>query len=188
MKKLKDKVKGKLKKKRFLHTEGVVDTAVELCKIYGIDGQKAILAGYLHDYTKYMKKDEILEIVKREKIKLNEVEKHNLFLVHGYTAAVVARDEFAISDEEVLDAIRYHTFGRVNMTILDMIMYVADAIEPEREYDGIEQLRKLAKKDIEKAYLMALEHSIKYVIDKNQMIHPNSIESRNAILMKNTEE
>lgn len=184
MKRIKEKVKGKLKKKRFLHTEGVVDTAVELCKIYGIDSQKAIVAGYLHDYTKYMKKDEIEEILSKEKIELKEVEKHNLFLVHGYTAAVVARDEFGVDDEEILDAIRYHTFGRINMTTFDMIMYVADAIEPEREYEGIEDLRKLARSDIERAYLKALDHSIKYVVDKGQMIHPNSIESRNAILMK----
>lgn len=188
MKKIKEKVKRKLKKKRFLHTEGVVKTSVELCKIYGIDTEKAIIAGYLHDYTKYMSKEEIDEIIIKESIQLNEVEKRNYFLLHGYTSAVLARDEFGVKDEEILDAIRYHTFGRKNMTTFDMILYVADAIEPERDYPGVDKLRELAKENLEKAYLQALDNSIKYVVDKGQMIHPGSIDSRNELLIKFMEE
>jgi len=105
-------------------------------------------------------------------------------LIHGPVGAKIATDLFKITDRDILSAIEYHTYGKKNMTKLEKIIYLADLIEEGRDYPGVEELRALAERDLDRAVLKALDNSIIHVIAKGGLIHPNTIEARNYIINK----
>ena len=164
--------------KRYIHTKGVVREAQKLAQKYGADVEKAKLAALLHDCAKCYPEDMTRRFCKEYHVEIDDCIKEQIDLAHGYLGAKVAKREYGIDDKEILDAIRYHTFGRKGMTLLDKIIYIADYIEPNRkDFDGLKEAREMAYIDIDKAVKLALEQTIEYNEKKGRIIHPMSLEA-----------
>lgn len=178
-----DKLKKDIGVKRYKHSLGVMDTSIELAKIYDYPIEKAALAGLLHDCGKFEDKNLILKYAKDFDIILDNVMKNNIGLIHSPLGSVLAEKNYNIGDEDILDAIRFHTTGRENMNLLEKIIYIADVIEPGRTYDGVEEIRDLAYKDIDKSLIHSLNTTIKFIVDRGQLIHLDTIKARNYLII-----
>ena len=176
-------VKQQLTESRYLHTIGVTDTAVYLAKKYGADEKKAELAGVFHDYAKYRPKDEMKHIIKEQKMPELLLEFHSE-MWHAPVGAYLVKKEVGIQDEEILSAIYYHTSGRANMTLLEKIIYVADYIEPGRDFSGVDEVRALAQQDLDIALLQAVKNTITFLLSKNAKIYPETLETYNHLVQK----
>jgi predicted HD superfamily hydrolase involved in NAD metabolism len=179
---IKEYLTNTLSKKRLIHSEGTAKTAEKLAIIYNVDSRKAYLAGLVHDCTRetdIAAQNNMLEALELEVDELTLTTKE---LLHALTAEYLMINEFNIYDEEVISAVRFHTTGRENMTLLEKIVFLADVIEPSRDFPGIEYIRQIAKENIDEALLAAFESSIKFLLGKRQMIHPNTLLARNYIL------
>ncbi|MCQ2968858.1 MAG: bis(5'-nucleosyl)-tetraphosphatase (symmetrical) YqeK [Clostridium sp.] len=174
-----------LVKGRYLHTLGVAETAKKLAKIYGVDIKKAEIAALAHDIAKNLSMQELLEVIEENNIALSFDEKNTRELWHSIIGPIIARERFEIEDEEILSAIRWHTTGKENMSNLDKIIYLADMIEPSRDFLGVEELRNDSKDDLDKAVLNALTHSIEYLLKKGCLIDINTVKARNYLLYNN---
>lgn len=177
-----EKLKEDIGVNRYNHSIRVRDTAVELAKIYDCDINKAMVAGLLHDCGKYFDKDYLLKQAFEFGIMKDESLVNNRHIIHAPLGAVIAQVEYNVNDNEILDAIRYHTTGKENMTLLDKIIYLADYIEPKRNFTGVENIRKLAYENIHLAMLKALENSIYHLLDTQRSIHLDTIRARNYII------
>ncbi|QUH26758.1 bis(5'-nucleosyl)-tetraphosphatase (symmetrical) YqeK [Serpentinicella alkaliphila] len=170
--------------KRYIHTMGVVESSKELAIRYDEDVEKATIAALMHDYAKDFKKERLMEFINQANIELDEVFIKAKELLHGKVAALIAKRKYNIEDEDILNAIEFHTTGRENMSKLEKIIYLADFIEPGRDYKVVEGLRVLAKEDLDRAVLKTLDNTIKYVIDIEKPLHPNTFFARNELLVK----
>ena len=180
---LMDKLNKMLPKNRIIHSEGVAKCAVKLSKIYKCDEEKAYISGILHDCAKYLNQDEVDYYVRKYKIDLDEYEKDSLALSHSIIGSVLVKNEFFIEDIDIINSIRYHTTGKENMNILEKIIYLADVIEENRSYPGVDELRELAfEGKLDSAILKSFNNTIEIVIKRNQIIHPRTIKARNYIL------
>ena len=173
-----DKMEYKLKKaldhQWFEHTLGVEKTAREMARVFGVDEEQAALAGLLHDCAKCMPLERMLKAAKHEEI--DPVMKESKALMHAVAGRCVARDVYNVEDETVLDAIRWHTTGRADMTPLDKIIYLADMIEPNRKpYPGLEALRALCMEDLDRAMHTALTMSLNHVREQGKTLHPDTM-------------
>lgn len=176
-------LKDNLKESRFNHSIGVRDTAIKLAKIYGEDEEKAKIAGLIHDCAKYINNDNMLNISKKYGHNITEVEKNTPSILHGCVGAYIAENIMGITDKYILDAIIYHTTGRKNMTLLDKIIYLADYIEPLRNFPGVDNVRNIAyNKGLDEAIMISFNNTIKYVIERNQLLHNKTVEARNYML------
>ena len=177
------KVKEMLKPERFNHSVGVMETAEKLAVHYGVDAKKARIAGILHDCAKNIPKNEAVEICKREGVSLKDICYVEKGLIHAYLGAHFAKTVFGVDDEEILDAIYYHTTGCPDMKPLTKIIYLADMIEPGRKIAGIEPLREAAFKDIDDALMRAFDSTIRHVINKGGIIDCDTISARNFLVV-----
>lgn len=163
-KKLRKKVKDVMTKARYEHTLGVEFTAASLAMRYGIDIDKAEIAGLLHDCAKCIDDEDKLDDCKKYKIELTDVEKRNPFLIHSKLGAVYAKKLYDIDDEEIISAIRFHTTGKPDMTLLEKIIFIADYIEPGRDKaPNLKEIRKMSFIDIDEAMYMVLRDTINYL-------------------------
>lgn len=169
---------------RYRHTLGVADAAVYLAKKYGENEDDAYLAALLHDYAKYFTREEIYEYIRQHKLEIDEIMANVYQLLHGKVAAHIARDQYGIKNQNILNAIEYHTTGRKKMSKLEKIIYLADFIELGRDYTGVEELRIVAEQDLNRAVLLALNNTIIYVISIEKILHTNTIEARNSLLLE----
>jgi len=161
---LREKVKGHQSDKRFEHTVGVMYTAASLAMRYGADMQKSLVAGLLHDCAKSFPSDVILEYCEQYAIPISDTERENPGLLHAKLGAYLAKTEYDVNDEEILDAICYHTTGRPNMTLLDKIIYIADYIEPNRnQAPNLKRIRELAFEDLDQCLIRILEATLCYL-------------------------
>ncbi len=181
---MKIKLKDSITKKRFIHSLNVMELAAELAAAHGIDKEKAAIAGLLHDCAKNIEADESLRLCEEFQIDIIDVERLQPKLLHGKVGAVLATKEYGVDDEEILDAIRHHTLGRENMTTMDKIVFIADYVEPGRNFEGIEELRELAFTDLDKTMVISLDNIIKHIITKEVLIHPVAILARNDLIKK----
>ena len=150
--------------KRFQHTLGVAYTAAAMAMKYGVDMKKALVAGLLHDCAKCMSDEKLLKLSEKENIKVTDVERRNPYLLHAKVGAMLANKEYDIDDEEILNAITYHTTGRPGMTDLEKIVFVADYMEPGRDKaPNLEKVRKLAFEDLDEAVRKILKDTLKYL-------------------------
>ncbi|MBR1477973.1 MAG: bis(5'-nucleosyl)-tetraphosphatase (symmetrical) YqeK [Lachnospiraceae bacterium] len=157
-------LKLNLKKKRYVHTLGVEFTAAALAMRYGEDIFKAQLAGALHDQAKYVEDEKMLSICKKNKLSVSNVEKRNPYLLHGKVGALWAKEKYGIEDEDILNAITYHTTGRPGMGLLEKIVFIADYIEPSRDKaPNLEEIRRLSFENIDRAVIRVLEDTIKHL-------------------------
>jgi len=184
-----DRIRKEVKKKtttvRYQHIQGVVQSAVWLAKKYGADENSAEIAALLHDYAKNDSRQTLNRFIQENNIQLDPVLQHAHQLVHGKVAAIMAEKEFGITDQEILLAIESHTTGRPGMGKLEQIIYLADFIEPGRDYAAVHHLRKLAEEDLEKAVFTALNNTMIYVLRTKKLLHPSTLECRNQMLMEN---
>lgn len=168
---------------RYNHSLRVVEIAIKLAKIYGEDIERTEIAALLHDCGKYLDKISLLKKANNFDIILDSVMEANMELIHAPLGSKIAEVEYGIVNKEILNAIYYHTTGRENMTLLDKIIYIADYIEPSRTFYGIDEIRRLAYVDLDKSILKALDTTIIFLINKNKLIHLNTIEARNYLIM-----
>ena len=169
--------------KRYEHTLRVVDIAVKLSEIYNADIEKVKTAALLHDCAKFQDERCLLKRIADFDIILDNVIQNNKELIHGPLGSKIAEIEYGILDKEILDAIYYHTIGRANMTLLDKIVYIADYIEPRRNFPGVEEIRDMAFVDLNESILMAMDNTILFLIKDNILIHPNTLEARNHLIL-----
>lgn len=184
---IKKDLKETLSERRYIHSIGVMEMCAKLAQIYGVDVQKAQIAGLLHDIAKEMPKEEMFKYVEENKIEINEIERASFPLLHGKIGADIAKKKYNV-DKQVEDAIRYHTTTSPEMDTLAKIVYVSDKIEMNREpedYD-IEYERKLAKKDLDKTVLYIIDANIKSLIEKGKLIETDVIDTRNHLIIKNS--
>ncbi len=170
---IKDILHGQQGEVRFAHTMGVVDTAISLAKQYGIDEEKARLAALLHDVAKPLSKEEKIRICHENHLFITEAEQANPSLLHAKLGAYIARETYQIFDEDVLNAICYHTTGRPGMTLLEKIVYVADYIEPNRnQAPNLKEIRKLAYVDLDECLYQILENTLVHLQTRSEAIDP----------------
>ena len=170
-----DDVRNRLPITRWRHVLGVVQTAQELAQLYGADVERVRLAALLHDCAKGYKGQEALDYMKKYDVELDAFTKKAPKLWHGPLGAAIARQEYGVTDEEILNAIRIHTIGAPKMTLLEKIVKLADLTEPGRTYEGVQEIRELAKKDLNLALLEAMRHTSGYLRGGNQNMHPDSV-------------
>lgn len=180
-------VKKHLPERRYIHTLGVTDTAVMLAKRYGADERKAELAGIFHDYAKYRPKEEMQNIIRSENMP-QDLLMYDSELWHAPVGAYLVKKEVGITDEEILDAIRYHTTGRPGMTTLEKVVFLADYIEPNRSFPGVEEVRKAAENSLDEAIVLCLQNTIRFLLSKNQLIYPQTVETYNDLQRKMNQE
>ena len=169
-----------LKHKRIPHVLGTEQEAIRLAQAYGADVEKARIAALLHDCTKKLEMAEQLALCGQYGIELDELEQVALKLLHSKTGAAIARDVFGV-DEEIYSAIWYHTTGRAGMTLLEKIIYLADYIEPTRDFPDVDVLRKACYEDLDKGLLLGLEMSIEEMRRMGNPVHHATIEARDAL-------
>ncbi len=167
--------------KRYLHSLRVLDVALLLGKKYKLDLEKIKVAAILHDCAKYKDQSTLLKMASKFDIILDDVMKYNIDLIHGPLGSKVAEKKYGIVDIEVLDAIRHHTTGKKDMTMLDKIIYISDYIEAGRNFKGVEEVRNLTFKNIDKGILLAMENTIKFLIESRKLIHLDTIRARNKL-------
>ncbi len=183
MREIKEELKKILSQKRYDHTIGVAEVAKKLAKIYKEDEKRVEKAALLHDCAKNLKLEDMKRLIHREE-EISEEMKELPEILHGFAGAIYARNMFRVEDEQILKAIKYHTIGRRNMSMLEKIIYIADVIEPSRKCKNVDKVRKLAYENINKAILQEVENKISYLLSTERVIHTNTIEMRNYILMK----
>lgn len=178
-------VKEILSEFRFTHSLGVVKKAVELAKQYGEDEEIVKKVAIAHDIAKEMKNEELIKYANENKIEIDEVEKINPSLLHGKVGADIVAKKYNFT-EDMKNAIKWHTTGRENMTMLEKIIYVADKTEENRKDTkfNLEKSRELSKKDIDEAILFLMDEFIEYNIKIGRVLHLETIKARNYLLLK----
>jgi len=182
--KIKEYLITNLKKSRYEHSLGVKNTAIKLALRYGEDSFKASIAGIVHDCAKNMNQDEIVELFKENGYEFDHTYQNSPELLHGLAGAIVARNIMGIQDEDIFNAITYHTTARENMSLLEKIIYIADYIEPSRNFPGIQELRKVANENLEEALILSLSNTICYVTNKGKLLHVDTVRARNYLINK----
>ncbi|EUJ25026.1 HD domain-containing protein [Listeria grandensis] len=164
--------------KRYVHTLGVEKTALELADHYKIDRDQASTAALLHDYAKYMNKEEMMGIMVEQKMD-PKLFTYNQELWHAPVGAFFAKTKFGVEDEVILSAIACHTTGNAAMSTLDKILYLADYTEPNRSFPGVYKARRLSFDSLDNAMLFALSNTITFLVTKRQPIFPDTFEAYN---------
>ena len=173
-----------LRPARFRHSREVSRTAVRLAERWGVDIEKARLAGILHDCARNLKGKELLKCAAANGLPVSEIEILQPALIHAPLGSLLAERRFGVADPEILLAIARHTTGAAQMSPLDKIIYLADCIEPGRHYPGVDELRALAEQDLDAAVLLAYDHSISFVLAGGGLLHPNTVDGRNSLLLE----
>ncbi|MBR2489621.1 MAG: bis(5'-nucleosyl)-tetraphosphatase (symmetrical) YqeK [Clostridia bacterium] len=176
-------LKSKLNEKRYHHSLCVADEAKRLAAKYGGDVEKCYLAGLLHDVTKNAPADEHLKIFETFGIMLSDIEKNAHKLWHAMSGEAYLRYVLGIDDEEVLDAARYHTTAKADMTLTAKILYLADFTSSDRDYDDVDVIRKYVDDSLEKAMIYALKYSICDLVNQDRAIHPDTVSAYNEITL-----
>lgn len=176
-----DAVSSQMPAKRWEHTLGVMETAVRLAKQYGADPIKADLSAILHDVAKYWPVQKMEQMIIDHGLS-TELLVYDKQLWHAEVGAFVAKQEYGIEDQEILDAIRYHTSGRVGMTLLDKVVCLADYIEPGRDFPGVNNIRDLANHSLEEALAAGFDSTIQFLLSRRQIIFPLTVLARNDLI------
>ena len=174
LKQAKELVRGRLSDKRYEHTINVKKMAVKLAKRYVADEEKAALAAILHDSANEISKDEMREIMRQYPQYAEGVESRPTPVWHGICASILARTQWGVEDEAILSAIACHTAGKPGMSKLDKIVYLADMTSAERDWPGVNKLRKLELKDLDAAMLAALKQTNDFVLSQGKPLDPVS--------------
>ncbi len=169
-----------MSERRFKHVLGVEETAIALAEQFGESPEKASIAALTHDYAKERSDEEFQLAIERGNYEnKTELLKYGNAIWHGLVGAEFVARELNISDEEILNAIRLHTTGAAEMTLLDKIIYVADYIEPGRSFPGVEDARVIALRDLDQAVAFETKHTLAHLIEAENPVYPKTIETYN---------
>ena len=174
--KIKSHIERNFSEKRKKHTYGVANTALKLAKQYRCDEYKAELAALFHDLYRSIPINVLNYHVKHLELDKKYIDNANLS--HGKIASIMIQRDFNISDEDIINAVSYHTTGRPNMSLLEKIIYIADAVEPNRNYPGVDELRRVVKEDLDKAIYMSLSRTIDYVSSEGNYLDEDTIHAK----------
>ena len=168
---------------RLQHILRVEQMSEALAQVHGLDSAKAAQAGLLHDLAKFFKPARLLHMAQAAGLELDAVDEANPHLLHAEVGAIVAKAEFDVQDEAILDAIRDHTLGQPGMSPLSCVVFLADSLEPGRG-DTIElnKLRRVAQEDLHQAVWLTCDESLQYLISTRRLIHPRTVRTRNWFL------
>ena len=180
-------IRSRLSTERFAHSLNVANSARELAERFDADPQKAYTAGLLHDVMKNASDEEQLGVLSEAGIELMPAEQVNKKLWHAMAGAAYIKFVMGINDREIIQAVRYHTTGRAGMSVLEKTIYLGDYISAERNFDGVEQMRKLCETSLDDAIIFALKFEIPHLVKKGQIIHPDSIDLYNEVMINNIE-
>lgn len=180
----KEILKTKLVEKRYYHSLCVADEAKRIALKYGADADKCYLAGLLHDITKNSPKEEHLQIFESFGIMLSVLEKNAEKLWHAISGAAYIEHILEIKDAAILDAVRYHTTGKADMSLITKILFLADFTSLDRDYEDVEVIRGLVDKSLNEAVIYALKYSIKELVEDSKPIHPDTLAAFNEALLK----
>ncbi|WP_041238110.1 bis(5'-nucleosyl)-tetraphosphatase (symmetrical) YqeK [Gloeothece citriformis] len=168
---------------RLQHILGVEQMSIQLAKQHGIDPHKAGVAGLMHDLAKFFPPTQLLQMAQEEGLEIDPICQTNPHLLHADVSAIVAREEFGIKDEEILTAIKNHTLGSPAMCPLSCILFVADALEPNRgNTPELELMRQVSWENLYKSVRQTCDFSLKYLLNTHKTIHPRTILTRNWAL------
>lgn len=181
-------IKSRLSEYRFTHSMNVAKSAVELAEKYGADKEKAYVAGILHDVMKEEDLDVQREFIEKNGEIMTPIELKSKSVYHQMSGSAYAKIELHIEDEDILNAIRYHTTGRRNMSLLEKVIYTADFISAERNYPDVDVMREKAEISLDDAMLYSLKYTINNLTSKTAVIHPNTLECYNWIIENNFKE
>ncbi|MBE6800568.1 MAG: HD domain-containing protein [Ruminococcaceae bacterium] len=177
-------LKGKLTEKRFIHSLNVAESAKELAKLYGYNEEIAYTAGLVHDCCKDTPAGLQLSYMLENGAELTEIEISSAKLYHAMCGSIYVKKEFEIENEDIINAVRYHTTGRKDMSLLEKIVFIADFISAERDYDGVEIMREKAIRSLDEAIVEGLGFTIKDLIDRGErFVHPDTIDAYNDAMM-----
>lgn len=179
LEKLREIVKERVTEKRYIHTLGVEEKAVELAKKYGVNEEKARVAAILHDIAKSVEVGKLEKVCRKyfadelteEDIKITEI-------LHGFVGYIIVKEELKIEDKEILEAIKYHTIGKKGLSKLSRIIYIADGIEKNRDYPNVKKIREIVDKDLDEGIIYEIDKKIEYLESIGGKIHRNTLEMR----------
>lgn len=178
LKLLQKQMKEELTDDRYEHTLGVMYTAEALAMRYGVDMTKAAVAGLLHDCAKCIPNNQKFKLCKKYGLEISEMEEKNPSLLHAKLGALLAKKDYNVKDEEIISAIKWHTTGKPDMSMLDIIVYMADYIEPNRDKaPNLKEIRRLCFENIEEALYEVLKSTLEYLEDRPEAIDPMTRES-----------
>lgn len=188
IKQLRDKMKELLSESRYRHTVGVEEVCYDLALIHGEDTLKASIAGILHDCVKYMRDEEIIRECERYQLEMSDIERSlPNQLLHSKLGAIYAREKYKVTDQDILNAIEFHTTGRPAMSKLEKILFVADYIEPNREMlPNLDYLRQVAYQDLDEAIRLKIRQTLEYLNDMGTTIDPRTKETYEYYLNNRT--
>lgn len=178
------KLQGELSPKRFAHSVGVMETAALIAGRHGQDVDKAAIAGLIHDCAREWKGPALLEGAMRYGIPVDALTQVQPVLLHGAIGARLAIEDYEVHDSDILNAITYHTTGRADMSQLEKIIFLADYIEPSRNFPGVEAVRNETMLDLDRAMQMALDKTLHHVMKKGMLMHLDTVKARNDILAR----
>ncbi|MCQ2463062.1 MAG: nicotinate (nicotinamide) nucleotide adenylyltransferase [Clostridia bacterium] len=181
-------IRKMLRDDRYIHSLGVADSAAQLARIYGEDEKRAYCAGLLHDVTKHIEPSMHEKLVELSGGRMTDEEKSNPSVWHAMSGAAYIKEALNVKDGEIISAVRYHTTGKKGMSLLEKIVYIADFISEDRNYPDVDVMRALAPQSLEKAALYALRYCIGNLIKTGKIIHTDSVDFYNELIMAEKEE
>lgn len=183
-------IKDRLSEKRYLHSLNVAQSAVLLARQYGADEKKAYTAGLVHDILKDDPQEKLLGYIKENMPNADPVLLSQSALWHSVAGAIYLEKSLSVDDPDIIAAVRYHTSGRENMTLLEKVVFVADFISADRTYPGVEEMRELARQSLDKTIEEGLNFTIRELCDRRQPIYIDTIQAYNCAVLarKQTEE
>lgn len=176
-------IKPRMSEKRYIHSVNVSKEAKRLAKKYGANEQKAETAGILHDITKEMPFDEQLQMINANGIILTKVQQNAPKLWHAISGSLFIKNDLKISDDEILSAVRYHTTGNANMSLLDKIVFVADFTSEERNYKDVDIMRQKADESLESALLYGASFSINDLVKRKLTVDEDTLALYNSLIL-----
>ena len=176
-------VQRHLTEKRFYHSQCVAQEAARLAQQYGADVEKARLAGILHDIMKDTPPEQQLEILQDSGILLTKTQRHNRKLWHALAGAAYLQQTLQVKDGDIVEAVRCHTSGKKDMSLLEKVLFVADYISADREYPGVERMRQAAYRSLEEAIVEGVLFTVQELMGQRLPVAAESVEAYNDALL-----
>jgi len=177
-----DYLQKNLSQDKYLHSINVSNEAVKLAAYYNYDISKAKLGGLIHDCAKDFCIEKQKQFARNCDLFVDDLTYMVPEIIHAPASAYISKDIFGVTDIDILSAIRYHATGKANMSLIEKIIYIADIIEPERDFKEVEKIREMAYSNLDEALLLALNSAIIYIMEKNSILHPDTVNARNCVL------
>ncbi|HHT64393.1 MAG: bis(5'-nucleosyl)-tetraphosphatase (symmetrical) YqeK [Bacillota bacterium] len=179
-------LKNSMTAERWLHSLGVAETAKKMAEFWGADPEKAWLAGIFHDYARELPYRQLMEIAQENGLDILDEERDNPVVLHAPVGAFLVKKDFSITDGEILSAISKHTVGGECLTLLDKIIFLADMVEPSRNWPGVDKLRAKVYQDLDQTMAEAIEGTIEYLQEKGCKVHPVTLKAWHQIKERET--